>query len=148
MAEREDVALADRLSRRRARLLGVLGLLFLAGQAVYFGEGRMDRAVDQVRISAWLVWAAMLLIVFAFGGGWLRGGSVRALMEDELTRQNRLRAASAGFWAAMIAAIGLYGLSLIEPLTGREAIHILLTAGVAAALLRFAQLERRALKDG
>ena len=41
-----------------------------------------------------------------------------------------------------------YFLILFEPISGREALHALTTIGSAAGLLRFAYLERRALRDG
>jgi hypothetical protein len=47
----------------------------------------------------------------------------------------------------MAGAILLYVVDLFEPMTGRDAIHLLLTVGIAAALLRFGMLERRALRD-
>jgi hypothetical protein len=72
----------------------------------------------------------------------------RALTNDESTRANRAEGFRVGFLATMIGAIALYVLSLFEPLGGREAIHVLTTIGIAAALIRFGLLERRALKDG
>jgi len=88
------------------------------------------------------------LIALAFAGGHFLGAKVRALVEDEPTRLNRLRGYAAGFWMAAAAAIMLYVVNMFEPVTGREAIHIILTFAVAGALIRFGTLERRALKDG
>ena len=49
----------------------------------------------------------------------------------------------------MIAAICLYVFSLFEPVTGRAAIHILLSIGIGFAMvLHFAALERRSIKYG
>ena len=48
----------------------------------------------------------------------------------------------------MIVAICLYVFSLFQPVTGRAAIHILLSIGLGFAALHFAALERRALKYG
>ena len=47
----------------------------------------------------------------------------------------------------MTGAILLYALNLIEPMSGREAIHLLTTIGLVTALLRFFYLERRDLRD-
>jgi MFS family permease len=141
-----QVEVADRLSRRRARLLPVLGILFIAGQPLYFANSG-DHAA-QVKTIAWLVWAAVLLLALAFAGGGFRGAAVRALVEDEVARLNRLRGYAAGFWAASLATIGLYAYSLIDQVKGREALHIVLTVAIAAALIRFGTLERRALRDG
>jgi hypothetical protein len=141
-----DFEMADRLSRRRARLLPLLGLLFLAGQPLYFANSGVEAA--QLKTAVWLVWAILLLLALAFAGGHLSGKAVRALMEDEVSKANRMRAYAAGFWAAMAATVCLYGVSLFDNIKGREALHLVLTIAVATALLRFALLERRALKDG
>ena len=69
-------------------------------------------------------------------------------MADELTRAHRSDAFRVGYLAAMFGCIVLYVISLIEQLTGREAVHMVMTIGIAAALLRFGFLERRALIDG
>ncbi len=39
-------------------------------------------------------------------------------------------------------------IDMFEPVSGRDAVHIIVTAGIAVALIRFGMLERRALKDG
>ena len=149
MPQVSDIELADRLSRRRSRMLPVLAIVFLAGQALYFsGPDVPTRNVDQLRISAWLVWAVVLLVLLGTGGGLFRGKKVRALMEDESTAANRLRAYAVGFWSASGTAVGLYVVSMFERVSGREAIHIILTAAVAGALLMFGMLERRSLRDG
>lgn len=145
MPQVSDIELADRLSRRRSRTLPLLAILFLAGQAIYFsGPDVPTRIVDQLKISAWLVWAIVLLFALGAGGGLLRGSKVRALMEDESTAANRLHAYSVGFWSASGTAVGLYLVSMFEPVSGREAIHLILTAALAGALLMFGMLERRA----
>ena len=148
MTTSDDIALADRLSRRRARIFPILGIYFSAGQAVFYRQAIEPERIAAFKISAWLVWALVLLVALAFAGGHFRGAKVRALVEDEITRANRLRGYAAGFWAAAAAAILLYVLAMFEPVTGREAIHLILTALVGAALIRFGTLERRALAGG
>lgn len=143
-----DYEIADRISRRRARMLPVLGIYFLAGQAVFFGHAPEPERIASFKISAWLIWALVLLLALAFAGGQFRGAKIRALVEDEVARANRLRGYAAGFWGGAIAALALYVLTMFEPVTGREAIHLIFTATVASALIRFGTLERRALKDG
>jgi hypothetical protein len=148
MSDLSDVEYADRLSRRRARMLPFLAIVFLAGQAIYFSGPEMPtRTVDQVKVSAWLVWAVVLLFLLASGGGLFRGRKVRALMDDESTIANRHRAYSMGFWTAVGAAVGLYVVTMFESVSGREAIHIILTMAVAGALLMFGMLERRAHRE-
>ena len=147
MEQQSPVELAEKLARRRVRVFTVLGLYFLAGQAVFFPHSFSASPANQLKIAAWLVWAVVLLFVLATGGGWLRGRKVRHLMEDEGTLAIRGKAYSIGFWASAGACVLVYGLTMIEPVTGREAVHLILTAGIAAALLSFAKLERRALGD-
>ncbi|MEG3145655.1 hypothetical protein U1839_13415 [Sphingomonas sp. RT2P30] len=150
MVSQNDTEVADRLGRRRSRVTIALAIYFIAGQAVYLGQPAHDplRLVDQVRISAWLVWAVVLMIQFATNGGLFLSKSVRALMNDEVTRANRADAFLWGFWGAMLVAVALYFASLFEPLAGREAIRTIVTIGLGVALLRFGILEWRALKDG
>lgn len=142
-----DVERAERISRRRARMFPILGIYFIAGQAVFFNHSDASQRVAQFKISAWLVWALVLLIAFAFAGGHFHGRKVRALVEDEVSRANRAKGYEAGFWAAAVAAIALYVTNMFEVVTGRDAIHLILTALVGAAMIRFGTLERRALRD-
>ena len=71
--------------------------------------------------------------------------SVRALMDDEVTRENRHRALSLGFGLAMATAIGLFLIDRFEPLAAPVAIQLILSVGLGTALVRFAVLEKRAL---
>ena len=48
----------------------------------------------------------------------------------------------------MGTALALYVLNMFEPVSGREAVHVIVSVAVAAALLHFGKLERRALRDG
>jgi hypothetical protein len=144
-----DIEMADRLGRKRATMFPVLAVIFIVQQGAHFMAGDEDgtRTVDLVRIVAWLVLSAVLLILLVTGGGALRSRSVRSLLNDDVTRANRADALRLGFVATMLGGIGLYVLTLVEPVTGREAIHLLMTIGIAGALIRFGWLERRALGD-
>lgn len=147
MATPSDVERAERISRRRARMFPVLGVYFIAGQAIFFNHADSSPRIAQFKISAWLVWALVLLIAFAFAGGHFQGKKIRALVEDDVSRANRAKGYEAGFWAAAAAAIALYITNMFELVSGRDAIHLILTALVGAAMIRFGTLERRALKD-
>ena len=139
---------AEKLSRRQARILPQLAVIFLAQQATYFNTpAQSDRVVDHVKIAAWLLLSLVLLAVLATGGAWLRPKAVRELVNDESTRAHRQAGLVYGFWAAMAAALALYVIDMFEPVSGREAIHVILSVAIAAALVRFGMLERRALKD-
>ena len=147
MTTPSDIERAERISRRRARMFPILGIYFIAGQAVFFRQVAEAPRIAQFKISAWLVWALVLLIAFAFAGGHFQGKKIRSLVEDDVARANRAKAYETGFWAAAAAAIALYITNMFEVVTGREAIHLILTALVGAAMIRFGVLERRSLKD-
>ncbi|MBW8785865.1 MAG: hypothetical protein JF593_14745 [Novosphingobium sp.] len=145
-ASLSDADLADRLSRRRARMIVPLAVIFITQQATFFSDSaNHHRTVSYVHAASWLVLAAVILAALVTGGFWLKPRAVRALMEDEITRANRARALSLGFVLAMVTAMLLFVLDLFEPLPARTAIHLILSVGMGAALLRFAALERRAL---
>ncbi|HEY0027449.1 MAG TPA: hypothetical protein VGC35_06230 [Allosphingosinicella sp.] len=144
-----DIERADTLGRRRARLLPLLACFFILQQVSYFsGAEDSGRTVDHFKIGAWLVLTAALLMLLSTGGSWLQRRNVRALLNDEVSRSNRGDGMKAGFLAAMIGGIGIHILTFFEPVSGREAVHLIVTVGIAAALLRFGFLERRAHRDG
>lgn len=145
MTDLHDIEKAERIGRSRARLFAAQALLFISWQGFYFGAGMDEqmRLVDTVKIWTWLVWVVALLMLLATGGGFLRSRNVRALLNDELTKANRAQAYVAGFWAAMIAAIGFFVIDLFDPVRAREAIHAIVSAAIASAFITFAVRERR-----
>lgn len=144
-----DIETADRLSRRRAWLLPVLAILFLSGQAIYaLGPPWPSRSVDQLKVAAWLLWASTLLFLLATGGVPFRSREVRALLDDETTRRHRGSAYAVGFWIAVATSMGIYLLTAFDGVKPREAIHIIVTAAIAGALLTFGFLEHRAHRNG
>ncbi|HEX2802748.1 MAG TPA: hypothetical protein VHN55_02005 [Sphingomicrobium sp.] len=147
MNSKSDAARAEELSRKRARALPVLGVLFISQQLVFFSSPARDRMVDHVHIGAWLILSVVMLLALTTGGGWIYPRSVRQLANDEATRVHRDDAFRYGFLAAMVACIALYVVTLFEPFGEREAIHLILTVGIGMALLRFGLLERRAMRD-
>ncbi len=144
----DDIALADKLTRRRARVSIVLGLFFLMSMASSIGvESPLSRP-QTVKIAAWIVWSAGLLFMLAVGGGLARGKTVRGLMNDDSTVENRRRAMVMGFWATVLSAFVLYAISFYVPVSGRDAIRLLLSAAVGASVIRFGFLEQRSLGNG
>ena len=141
---------AEYLSKRRARMLPALALIFLSQQATFFSQmsGGEHVSAEKAKISAWLVLSVVLLFGLATKGFWLEPKEVRDLVDDENTRANRNEAMRWGFLFAMGSAIGIYVLTMFEVVTGREAVHIVLSFGIAAALLRWGVLERRAHRPG
>jgi ABC-type Fe3+ transport system permease subunit len=140
---------ADFLSRRRARVLPVLAIIYLTQQASYISmrSGPADRPVDAVKISAWLVLSAVLLAALATKGFWLQPREVRAMIDDEVTRANRTDAMRFGFIFAILTCIVVYFITMFEPVNGRDAVHIVMSDGLGAALIRWGWLERRAHRD-
>lgn len=139
-----DAEIADRLTRKRARMLPFLAILFVSQQSIYF-SGAPGSNASQVKIGAWFVMTAALLILLATGGGLLRRKEIRALVNDETTRAHRARALSLGFWSTMATGLLLYVLTIFEAFDPRDAIHVMMTVGIASALLSFGIMERRAL---
>ena len=149
MSERSDVEVADQLSRRRAKMLPLLAIIFLTQQAAYIsdryeGASAAVRTVDHVKIGAWLILSVVLLLALTTGGFWFKSRSVRALLDDEVTQANRAAALKLGFVATMISAFAVYALLAFEPMSARDAIHLIVTIGIATALIRFGILEKRA----
>jgi hypothetical protein len=73
---------------------------------------------------------------------------VRDLIDDENTQANRNDAMRWGFLFSMGAAIAVYALTLFEQsISARDAVHIVMTIGIPAALVRWGMLERRAHRD-
>jgi uncharacterized membrane protein len=140
---------AEWLSKRRARMLPLLAVIFLSQQATFFSQmsGGEHVSAEKAKISAWLVLSVVMLFALATKGFWLEPKQVRDLVDDENTRANRNEAMRWGFLFAMGSAIGVYILTMFDTVTGREATHIIMSFGIAAAILRWGVLERRAHRD-
>src|SRR4051812_6262584 len=140
---------AEYLSKRRARMLPALAAIFLAQQASYFSTpaAQAPRDVDTVKISAWLVLSVVLLAALATKGFWFHSKEVRNLIDDENTRANRNEAMRSGFLFAMGAGVCVYVMTMFTQVTAREAVHIMMSAGIATALIQWGFLERRAYRD-
>ena len=141
---------ADYLSTRRARMLPVLAVLFLSQQATFFStlNSPGPHSASGAKISAWLALSIILLFALSTKWFWFERKEVRDLLDDENTRANRNDGMRWGFLFSMAAAIAVYGLSLFDAaVTARDAVHIVMTAGIAVALIRWGMLERRALRD-
>jgi hypothetical protein len=140
--------LADRIAWGRARAATVMAVVFVTAQVGSFRDDLPLNRPQTLHLAAWIVWAAALLMFLAVGGGLFRGARIRALLNDETTIDHRKRAMALGFWGAIGTAILVYGLSFYEPISAREGARLIITFGIALALLRFGTLERKALKDG
>jgi hypothetical protein len=138
---------AEYLSKRRARMLPALVIIFLSQQATFFStvNSPSPHSAYTVKISAWLVLSIVLLAALSTKGFWLQPREVRDLIDDENTRANRNEAMRWGFLFSMGVAIAVYALTLFDvTVTARDAVHIVMTMGLATALIRWGVLERRA----
>lgn len=140
---------AEYLSKRRARMLPALAVIFLSQQASFFSQmtGSGHVSAERAKISAWLVLSVVLLAALASKGFWLEPKEVRDLIDDENTRANRNDAMRWGFLFSMGTAVAVYILTMFDTVTGREAVHIVMSFGIATALIRWGILERRAHRD-
>ena len=130
-------------------MLPMLAVLYLIQQTTYFRStaNPHPRDVDYVWIGAWVVLSLLILAGLATKGFWLQQREVRDLIDDESSRANRLEGLRLGFIIVVLTAIALYLVDEFSPMTAREAIHVILSLGLGAALLRFGILERRALRS-
>ena len=144
--------IAERLQRRRVRVMWAQAVVFMIMQASYYSSmPSFDaplRTVDQVKLSAFAVWAVALMVLLGVSGGLFRSKAVRALMDDELTRSHRRAALAAGYYAAMLTALIFYVVSQYIRMSPPEAIHAIVTVGVIVPMVRFIMLERRADREG
>lgn len=143
-----DTELADRIAWGRARVATIFGIVFVTAQAGSFRDDLPLNRPQALHLSAWIVWAAALLIFLSLGGGLWRGAKIRALLNDESTLDHRRRAMALGFWGAIATALGVYVLSFFEPLTAQAGARLVITFAISLALLRFGTLEKKALKGG
>ncbi len=143
---------AERLGRRRSRLLLVMGWLLLALQGAYIALQRDPtaplRTVDLITLFGWAFVVIACLIAVVTGGGHGYGAAVRALANDESTRANRDAAIRVGFAGAILTALALFALAFFEPCDAGAACHLVITVGLASALIRFGVLEWRAHRVG
>jgi hypothetical protein len=134
---------ADRLGRKRARMLPIVAIFFLTQQTAFFANPPGERAVDHVRVGAWVLMTAVILLALHGRMPLFRSREVRAMLDDESARANRASAMHWGFMATVIAGMTIYAVLGVAPMTAREAIHLIVSAGVVVALVRFGFLERR-----
>jgi hypothetical protein len=143
----DTAQLADRLAWGRARGAQVLAFVFVATQAGSLHDDLPLNRPQTIHVVAWLCWAVALLVFLAFAGGLLRGERMRMLLNDETTRDHRLRAMAWGFWSALGVALVVCVLSFFSEVSVREGLRLVITFSIALALIRFGALEKKALKE-
>jgi len=128
-------------------MVAVATLVFLGVQLIagpFWGARRGTPYIAQI---GWAINAVALLLMLAIGSGLLRNRRIRSLVDDEVSRHNRVMGIVVGYWVAMTAAMGLYLATAFRDLTAREALYLVVTPSVGVALLTFCYLEWRAHRD-
>jgi len=110
----------------------------------FFVGGVDDR---HVRTEFWGINAVALLALLATGGGLINNRRIRALVNDEVSRDHYKTAVIAGHWVAMTAAMAVYFLPALSGIGAREAVYAVVTPSIIVALLMFSYLELRAHRD-
>lgn len=130
-------------------MLPALAVIYLSQQVTFYSA--LDpvgyESARAVKIGAWLLLSVVLLAALTTKGFWFQPKAVRDVIDDENTRANRLDAIRYGYIAGMLMAMAIYFWTQVEALTAMETIHLILSAGLGVALVRFGFLERRAHRD-
>ena len=149
MTPTNEVELADRISRRRVLGNVLATVAFLAVQIVARPVLRSDGyGASGWRAYAWPFDSALLLLLLLPIGGYVWGRRVRALVNDEVSRSNSRAATAAACWVAMCVALLVYLFAPTAGISARAATYLVVTPSIGVALLVFAWLESRALRDG
>ena len=148
MQAKSPVEIADRVSRKRAKGVALAALAFVAIQVIIRRFLAADPgSTHQTTIDWWAVNAVALLALLATGGGLLNARNIRALVNDEVSHTHYRTAVVAGYWVAMVTAMGIYFASRDEGVTARSAAYLIVSSSVVVALLVFSFLELRAHRD-
>ncbi len=79
---------------------------------------------------------------------WLKPRSaVARLLDDDGVREHRRMSCTAGFWTAVVSSLAVaIAIEFAAPLGPFDAVRVVATAAIAAALMSFATLELRAAR--
>jgi hypothetical protein len=141
MKGRSIDSMAEQFGRGRAKALFWYALTLLIEEASLLA--RPDPLLEVM----WIVMSAVCLLALFYGGGWVFPRKARRLADDELTKANRGVALRLGFVVIMAMCFALYGLTIFVPLSGQEAVRLIVSLGLATTLFRLGYLERRAMRD-
>jgi hypothetical protein len=136
-----DIEKAERLSRGRAAIMALAAVVLIINLVLQYGNPAYVSA--DPRGASWLLVIGLWLFILWNGGGLRLKGNMRALLNDELSLQNRARALSTGFYVGVIGALVLYALEWRIPIGAGDALKLVSAGALAAALLRYAWLEWR-----
>jgi hypothetical protein len=131
---------AERSARSRAVVMALLAAVLALTATFGFDNPAND---GPVRGIAWLVELLLALLVLTTGGGLMLSRQLRALMNDELSRHNRSRGLTTGFFAALLVGTALYVISWWAPIDLRAGLRLVTGLTVATAMAHYAWLEWR-----
>jgi hypothetical protein len=136
-------------SQRRRIVLMVMASAFMVWQipAMDFFASVADGGNNLKGVlsaAGFLIWAGGLVFLLTSGRTAAKSGNpaVLSALEDELVRSNRSRAFAIGYFVTLATSAILFGITLIEPLTGNDAAHLILVVAVVTPMYAFVVLER------
>jgi predicted permease len=132
---------AERMSRARAGLMALAAAILVPNLCLQYGDPHYMS--PGARGASWLVVIGLWTFMLWNGGGLRPIGRMRALLNDELSLQNRARALTLGFYTAVAAALLTYVVNWSTPISTGDALKIVSGAAVAMALACYAALEWR-----
>jgi len=136
-----DIEKAERMSRGRAALMTLAAVVLVLNIVIQYGHA--EYAAAGPRGGSWIVLIGLWTFILWNGGGVQPRGRIRALLNDELSLQNRSRALALGFYAAILLALACYVANWRQPIAAGDALKIVSAGAISAALLRYAWLEWR-----
>jgi len=136
-----DIETAERMSRGRAAVMALAAIVLAVNVTIQYGDAAYASAGP--RGGSWIVVIGLWTFILWNGGGLRLRGRLRALLNDELSLQNRARALALGFYAAVLLALACYVLNWSRAIATGDALKIVSGGGISAALLRYAWLEWR-----
>ena len=135
----------ETLSQQRRTLLLINGTGFAVWELAQLDMLRANVPADMVwtmiSLSGAILWAVTLFLLMRFGPNGKIPKVRLAALNDELALQNRYKAFQTGFFFAVGVAGGLYMLAGVIEFVARDALLLVLVAGVTSATYRFAFLE-------
>lgn len=135
----------ETLSQQRRTLLLINGTGFAVWELAQLELLRTNLSADMVwttiSLTGAIIWAVTLFLLMRFGPNSKIPKVRLAALNDELALQNRYKAFQTGFFFAVGMAGGLYMLAGVIEFVARDALLLVLVAGVTSATYRFAFLE-------
>jgi hypothetical protein len=142
-----DIEKAEKLGRKRATLLVILGLVLPLLQVAYLNQPD-GSAPPLYRLLLWSFVVLSALFALTTGGGFGYGSKVRHLVNDESARANRNAAVRLGFATCVLTGLVIFLYANHHNVSGPFAALSIITAGLSAASICFGVLEWRGHKLG